>query len=110
MVDAALAETCRLQRRDRDLPARVVVYLLLAGCLFAEPGYPQIWAKLTAGLGGLPFPVPAASAMTQARRRLSPGPLRALFFLLRCRVRPDLFSYCPHPPGVGCPAVSACHS
>ena len=38
MVDAALAETCRLQRRVRDLPARVVVYLLLAGCLFAELG------------------------------------------------------------------------
>ena len=81
MVDAALEETCRLQRRVRDLPARVVVYLLLAGCLFAELGYPQVWGKLTAGLGGLP--APAASAMTQARRRLGPGPLRALFFLLR---------------------------
>jgi hypothetical protein len=83
MVDAALEETRRLQRRVRDLPARVVVYLLLAGCLFAELGYPQVWAKLTAGLGGLPVPGPAASAMTQARRRLGPGPLRALFFLLR---------------------------
>ena len=83
MVDAALEETRRLQRRVRDLPARVVVYLLLAGCLFAELGYPQVWARLTAGLAGLPFPVPAASAMTQARRRLGPGPLRALFFLLR---------------------------
>jgi Insertion element 4 transposase N-terminal/Transposase DDE domain len=83
MVDAALEETRRLQRRVRDLPARVVVYLLLAGCLFAELGYPQVWAKLTAGLGGLPVPVPASSAMTQARRRLGPGPLRALFFLLR---------------------------
>ena len=74
MVDAALEETRRVQRRVRDLPARVVVYLLLAGCLFAELGYPQVWARLTAGLGGLPFPVPAASAMTQARRRLGPGP------------------------------------
>jgi hypothetical protein len=83
MVDAALEETRRLQRRVRDLPARVVVYLLLAGCLFAELGYSQVWAKLTAGLGGLPVPVPASSAMTQARRRLGPGPLRALFFLLR---------------------------
>src|SRR6202034_2211870 len=46
-------------------------------------GYPQVWAKLTAGLRGLPVPVPAASAMTQARRRLGPGPLRALFCLLR---------------------------
>jgi Insertion element 4 transposase N-terminal/Transposase DDE domain len=83
MVDAVLEETCRLQRRVRDLPARVVVYLLLAGCLFAELGYPLVWGKLIAGLEGLPVPVPAASAMTQARRRLGPGPLRALFFLLR---------------------------
>jgi hypothetical protein len=61
----------------------VVVYLLLAGALFSELGYPQVWGKLTAGLEGLPVPAPAASAMTQARRRLGPGPLRALFFLLR---------------------------
>ena len=38
MIDAVLAETCRVQRRVRALPARVVVYLLLAGCLFAELG------------------------------------------------------------------------
>jgi hypothetical protein len=83
MVDAVLEETCRLQRRVRDLPARVVVYLLLAGCLFAELGYSQVWARLTAGLEGLPVASPAASALTQARRRLGPGPLRELFFLLR---------------------------
>jgi phage baseplate assembly protein W len=83
MIDAVLEQTCRVQRRVRDLPARVVVYLLLAGCLFAELGYCQVWGKLTAGLEGLPPAVPTASAMTQARRRLGPGPLRELFFLLR---------------------------
>ena len=83
MVDAVLEQTCRVQRRARDLPARVVVYLLLGGCLFAELGYPQVWGRLAAGLGGLPVAVPTASAMTQARRRLGPGPLRELFALLR---------------------------
>jgi hypothetical protein len=39
MVDAVLEETCRLRRRVRDLPARVVVCLVLAGCLFEGPGY-----------------------------------------------------------------------
>jgi hypothetical protein len=82
MVDAVLEETCRVQRRVRDLPARVVVYLLLGGCLFAELGYPQVWRRLTAGLGGLDPAAPTASAMTQARRRLGPGPLRELFALL----------------------------
>src|ERR1700743_3318654 len=83
MVDAAVEETRRLQRRVRDLPPRVVVYLLLAGCLFPDLGYGQVWRRLTAGLGGLPLAVPTASAMTQARRRLGPAPLRELFFLLR---------------------------
>lgn len=83
MVDGALEETRRTERRTRDVPARVAVYLLLAGCLFAELGYPQVWGKLTVGLEGLTVAVPAASALTQARLRLGPGPLRALFFLLR---------------------------
>jgi hypothetical protein len=83
MIDAVLEQTCRVQRRARDLPARVVVYLLLAGCLFAELGYPQVWGRLTAGLDGLATAAPTASAMTQARRRLGPGPLRELFALLR---------------------------
>jgi hypothetical protein len=83
MVDAVLEEACRVQRRVRDLPARVVVYLLLAGCLFAELGYPQVWQRLTAGLDGLPTAAPTAAAMTQARRRLGPGPLRGLFDVLR---------------------------
>ena len=83
MVDAVLEETRRVQRRVRGLPSRVVVYLLLAGCLFADLGYGQVWRRLAAGLGGLPVAMPTASAMTQARRRLGPGPLRELFFLLR---------------------------
>jgi Insertion element 4 transposase N-terminal/Transposase DDE domain len=83
MVDAVLAATGRTQSRVRDLPARVVVYLLLAGCLFAEQGYGQVWQRLTAGLGGLRLAHPSASALTQARRRVGPTPLRALFDLLR---------------------------
>jgi Insertion element 4 transposase N-terminal/Transposase DDE domain len=83
MVDAVLEETCRVQRRVRVLPSRVVVYLLLAGCLFGELGYTQVWHRVAAGLGGLPVAVPTASAMTQARRRLGAGPLRELFFLMR---------------------------
>jgi hypothetical protein len=83
LVDAALAETGRTQARIRDLPARVVVYLLLAGCLFAELGYSQVWQRLCAGLDGLPVATPTASALTHARRRLGPAPLRALFDLVR---------------------------
>lgn len=83
MIDAVLAETRCLQRRVRDLPSRVVVYLLLAGCLFAELGYRQVWQRLVSGLEGLPVADPSEAALTQARRRVGPQPLRALFGLLR---------------------------
>jgi Insertion element 4 transposase N-terminal/Transposase DDE domain len=82
MVDAVLEETRRVQRRVRDLPARVVVYLVLAGCLFPELGYARVWDRLVAGLGGQP-PRPTAGALRQARARLGPEPLRALFSLLK---------------------------
>src|SRR3954449_7742846 len=59
MVDAVLAQTGAAQRRVRDLPSRVVVYLLLAGCLFAELGYRQVWQRLVAGLDGLDLPEPS---------------------------------------------------
>ncbi|MDY7091041.1 MAG: IS4 family transposase [Actinomycetota bacterium] len=83
MVDDVLAATRRVQQRVRLLPARVVVYLLLAGVLFAEYGYVQVWQQLTAGLAGLSLAEPSSSALRQARQRLGPAPLRALFDLLR---------------------------
>jgi hypothetical protein len=83
MVDEALAATGSALARVRVLPARVVVYLLLAGCLFAELGYRQVWHKLIAGLGGLPVANPGDSALWQARARLGAAPLRWLFDLLR---------------------------
>jgi len=83
MVDAALAETASTLRRVRLLPARVTVYLLLAGCLFAEVGYRQVWHKLTAGLTGLVVADPSENALWQARARLGVAPVRWLFDLLR---------------------------
>ena len=83
MVDEALAQTRAVQRRVRDLPSRVVVYLLLAACLFPELGYAGVWGKLTAGLEGLPVAAPTAGALAQARRRVGVAPLRWLFELLR---------------------------
>jgi hypothetical protein len=83
MIDAVLGETGKVQSRVRDLPSRVVVYLLLAAGLFAELGYGQVWAKMTAGLDGLKVATPTAGALVQARRRIGVAPMRALFDLLR---------------------------
>jgi hypothetical protein len=77
-----LAQTGSVQRRVRDLPSRVVVYLLLAAGLFPEVGYGQVWARMIAGLDGLAPAVPSPSALAQARRRVGAAPLRALFDLL----------------------------
>ncbi|WP_211370576.1 transposase domain-containing protein [Nonomuraea turkmeniaca] len=73
MVDEVLAEAGGRERRLRDLPSRVVVYLLLAAGLFAELGYRQVWARLTSGLAE-PGPVPSSSALAQARRRVGVEP------------------------------------
>lgn len=86
MVDAVLAETVTTQRRVRLLPSRVVVYLLLAGGLFAELGWAQVWARMTAGLagpGGIAVAHPSVGGLAAARRRVGVAPLRALFDLLR---------------------------
>ncbi|PWU48843.1 IS4 family transposase [Micromonospora globispora] len=83
MVDDVLERTGAVQSRVRLLPSRVVVYLLLAGGLFAELGWVQVWHRLTAGLHGLAAAVPTGSALRQARQRLGVAPLRALFELVR---------------------------
>lgn len=83
MVDEALAATRTTQSRLRDLPSRVVVYLLLAGCLFPETGYPGVWRKLTAALTDILTATPTARGLATARQRVGVPPLRWLFDLLR---------------------------
>jgi hypothetical protein len=83
MVDAVLSECGAAQRRLRKLPARVVVYLLLAAALFEECGYTAVWARLTAALGPLSLPPITATGLWHARARLGVRPMRALFDLLR---------------------------
>lgn len=83
MVDEALAATRTTQARLRELPSRVMVYLVLAACLFPEVGYLGVWRKLTAGLVGIATVTPTASGLSQARHRIAVAPLRWLFDLLR---------------------------
>ncbi|MFC1437668.1 transposase domain-containing protein [Streptacidiphilus sp. N1-10] len=83
-VDRVLAETGRTQERTRLLPARVVVYFVLALCLFPGLKYERVAELLSQGLIwglGRPTrcPVPTAAALSRARARLGPEPLRALF-------------------------------
>ena len=82
LVDAAISAAGAAQKRVRRLPTRVVVYVLLAGVLFADVGYRQVLARLAGG-AGLDVKVPGSSALSQAFRRIGVAPLAELFDLVR---------------------------
>ncbi|MFI1184139.1 IS4 family transposase [Streptomyces sp. NPDC020799] len=84
LVDEVVAECGRLEQRSRLLPARVVVYFVLAMCLFSGQGYEEVARLLTQGLEHArrwdrPWRVPTTGAIGRARLRLGPEPLKALF-------------------------------
>lgn len=79
LVDDVLAQTRTVQRRLRSLPSRTGVYFVLALGLFPRLGYARVWARLCAGLTGLPVASPSEKALRDVRRRLGPAPLKALF-------------------------------
>lgn len=83
LVDEVLADTGRVQKRTRSLPAHVVVYFVLALALFGD-GYEEVLRKLVNGLRfarvwSRKWVVPSTGALTQARQRLGPEPMQALF-------------------------------
>ncbi|MFF5092967.1 IS4 family transposase [Streptomyces niveus] len=81
LVDEVIAETGRAEQRSRLLPARVVVYFILAMCLFFGQGYEEVARLLGEGLGDgrRSWRVPTTAAIGRARRRLGVEPLKALF-------------------------------
>lgn len=89
LIDDILTQTKKLQQRVRLLPARTVVYFLLAMTLFADTSYLGVWSHLVAGLHGASLD-PSACALRQARRRIGVPPLRMLLHRL-CAI--------PTPPG-----------
>lgn len=86
-VEEALEATGRQSRRQRQLPARVMVYYVLALALFMEVGYGEVLRCLVEGLARLGLPVQrlrqsVPSAISQARQRLGPEPLKLLYEML----------------------------
>jgi Insertion element 4 transposase N-terminal/Transposase DDE domain len=84
LVDAVVAEVGRGERRQRLLPARVVVYYVLAMALFSQASYEEVMRQLVEGLSWASgwqraWEVPSKAAIFQARRRLGPEPLELLF-------------------------------
>ncbi len=81
LIDEVVAETGRGELRSRLLPARVVVYFVLAMCLFFGQPYEEVARLLGdgAGDGRRSWRVPTTAAIGRARRRLGVEPLKVLF-------------------------------
>ena len=84
LVDEVVAKTGRTEQRNRTLPARVMVYFAIAMALYSEGSYEDVLSQLTDGLAWRTgwadtFDAPTKSAICQARVRLGPEPLEALF-------------------------------
>ena len=84
LVDEVLAECGRVERRHRLLPARAVVYYVLGLALFSTSSYEEVVRMLVSGHSwaswwSREWSIPTKAALFQARRRLAPEPLRALY-------------------------------
>jgi len=84
LIDGVLADTGRQSRRYRQLPARLMVYYVMALALYAQASYGEVLRCLLEGLRwlrlkGLDPASVSKSAITKARIRLGIAPLKELF-------------------------------
>src|ERR687897_602579 len=84
LIDAVLSETGKQSRRYRQLPARLVVYYVMALVLFAQASYGEVLRCLLEGvrwlhLKGESTALASKSAITKARIRLGVAPLKELY-------------------------------
>jgi hypothetical protein len=83
-VHEALKQTSRASVRERDLPAHVVVYYVIALALYMRSSYREVLRCLLEGVQWLLDPstavkVAGKSGISQARSRLGPEPLKKLY-------------------------------
>jgi hypothetical protein len=84
LVDGVVAAAERRERRQRLMPARVVVYYVLALALFADCSYEEVMRQLVEGLAWesgwqASWEAPSKVAFYKARQRLGQEPLELLF-------------------------------
>jgi hypothetical protein len=82
-IDAVLAATGKGSVRQRDLPAHVVVYYVIALAIYMQASYREVLRCLLEGLQwlagpGVPLKVTGKSGISQARTRLGSRPLQQL--------------------------------
>jgi hypothetical protein len=82
-VNEVLGRTGKMSQRQRDLPAHVVIYYILALTLFMQVSYQEVLRCLLEGIAWLSAPgtrvkVTGKSGISQARTRLGSHPVKEL--------------------------------
>jgi hypothetical protein len=83
-IQSVLTSTGRQNRRIRRVPAAAVVWLAIAIGIWSDLDIPALWRQIKGTLSSLLLVAalvrpPSKSALSQARKRLGPRPLRQLF-------------------------------
>jgi hypothetical protein len=84
LVEEVIAEAGAKEQRHRSLPAWVMAYYAMAMALYADGSYVDVLSLLTDGLSWSSaweeaWKLPTKSAISQARLRLGPEPVEAMF-------------------------------
>jgi Insertion element 4 transposase N-terminal/Transposase DDE domain len=84
LVDEVVLSAGRKEIRRNKLPARVMVYFVMAMALFYGDSYEEVMRKLAGGLDYLgtwkrEWDVPTPGALCHARQRLGPGVVREIY-------------------------------
>lgn len=82
-IKEVLRDTGKASQRERDLPAHVVVYYVIALALYMQASYREVLRCLLEGIQWLKGPedrvrVTGKSGISQARTRLGPEPMKRL--------------------------------
>jgi hypothetical protein len=88
LVDEVLAGCGIRDQRPGALPARFMLYYVLALALFHQDSYDDVAENLVGALEGMDEAIPNRSSFTRARQRLGAGVLEAVFRRLAGPVAP----------------------
>lgn len=83
VVDRVLEESGKTSQRERQMPAHVVVYYVIALSLYMEVSCREVLRSLVEGLkwlfGSVEIKITGKSGIAQARKRLGTEPLKQLY-------------------------------
>lgn len=84
LLEEVINRTSCREKRSRRLPAHVMIRYVIAMGLYFDESYEEVMRRLVGSLKKMgswsdDWQVPTASAITQARQRLGPTPMRELF-------------------------------